>query len=79
MCIASIVNLLNLISYKMSDITTPISTLAKILTIILSYFAVKDVFEEETELGTFKKFVLVELIYLGVALVISFLGISMYI
>ena len=79
MCISSIIHLLTLIDSGMYKITTPVSTLATFITIILSYFAVKDIFEEETELGNFKKFVLVELIYFGVAIVISFLGISMYI
>ena len=78
MCIASIICLLNLIDSGMYKITTPVSALATFITIILSYFAVKDIFEEETELKTFKKFVLVELIYFGVAIVVSFLGISMY-
>lgn len=79
MCIASIISLLNLIDSGMYKITTPVSTLARFITVILSYFAIKDIFEEETELGTFKKFVLVELIFLGVSILVSFLGISMYI
>ena len=79
MVLASVIHLLYLIDYNMSKITTPVTTLATFVTIILSYFAMKDIFEEDTELGTFKKFVLVELIYFGVAIIVSFLGISMYI
>lgn len=78
MIIASIVNLLYLIDYQMAKITTPVTMLATFITIVLSYFAMEDIFEEETELGTFKKFVLVEVIYFAVAIVVSFLGISMY-
>ncbi len=78
MVVASLVNLLNLIDYDMYKITTPVSMLATFVTVVLSYFAMKDIFEEETELGTFKKFVLVEVIYFAVAIVVSFLGISMY-
>lgn len=79
MIIASIINLLNLIDSSMYKITNAVGMLATFLTVILSFFAFKDIFEEETELASLKKFVLVELIYVGVAIVISFLGISMYI
>ncbi len=79
MVVASVLHLLNLIDYNMAKLTTPVTTLASFITIVLSYFAMKDVFQEETELATFKKFVLVELIYFAVAIVVSLLGISMYI
>lgn len=79
MVIASIIHLLYLIDYNMVKIITPVTALASFITIILSYFAMEDIFEEETELGTFKKFVLVEVIYFVVAIVVSLLGISMYI
>lgn len=78
MVVASLVNLLYLIDYQMVKVTTPVTTLATFITVVLSYFAMKDIFEEETELESFKKFVLVEVIYFAVAIVISFLGISMY-
>lgn len=78
MVVSSLVSLLYLIDYQMGKITTPVSMLATFVTVILSYFAMRDLFEEETELGTFKKFVLVEAIYYGVAIVFSFLGISLY-
>ena len=78
MIVASLVNLLYLIDYQMAKITTPVSMLAAFITIVLSYFAMKDLFEEETELGTFKKFVLVEVIYFAAAIIFSFLGISLY-
>lgn len=76
--LASVVDLLNLIDYQMVKITTPVSQLATFISIVLSYFAMKDIFEENSELATFKKFVLVELIYFAVAIVVSFLGVSMY-
>ena len=79
MIISSIIHLLTLIDYSMYRITNAVAMLASIITIILSYFAIKDIFEEDTELANLKKFVIVELVYLGVAIVISFLGISMYI
>lgn len=78
MIVASVVHLLYLIDYQMAKITTPVTTLATFITIILSYFAIKNIFEEETDLATLKKFVLVEAIYFGVAIIASFLGISMY-
>lgn len=79
MVVAAALHLLYLIDYNMIKIITPITTLASFITVVLSYFAMKDIFEEETELGTFKKFVLVEAIYFVVAVIVSFLGISMYI
>ena len=79
MVVASVLHLLNLIDYNMAKLTTPVTTLASFITIVLSYFAMKDIFQEETELATFKEFVLVELIYFAVAIVVSLLGISMYI
>lgn len=79
MVVASVLHLLNLIDYNMAKLTTPVTTLASFITIVLSYFAMKDIFQEETELATFKKFVLVELIYFAVAIVVSLLGISLYI
>lgn len=79
MVIASVIHLLYLIDYNMAKITTPVTTLASFITVVLSYFAMKDIFEEETELETFKKFVLVEVIYFVTAIIVSLLGISMYI
>lgn len=79
MVVASVLHLLNLIDYNMAKLTTPVTTLASFITIVLSYFAMKDIFQEETELATFKKFVLVELIYFAVAIVVSLLGISLHI
>jgi len=76
--VASIISLLNLINSNVYKITSPISMIATFITVILSYFAIKDIFEEETELGTFKKFVLVQVIYFAVAFVVSYFGISMY-
>lgn len=78
MVVSSIVHLLYLIDYQMIKIITPVSALATFISVVLSYFAMKDLFEEETELGTFKKFVLVEVIYFAVAIVFSFIGISLY-
>lgn len=79
MVVATALQLLYLIDYNMIKIIKPITALASFITVVLSYFAMKDIFEEETELGAFKKFVLVEAIYFVVAVIVSFLGISMYI
>lgn len=77
--LASVVNLLYFIDSGMYKITNPVNRLETFITIIFSYFAVKNIFEEDTELASFKKFVLVELIYIGVAFIFSFMGITMYI
>lgn len=78
MIISSLVHLLYLIDYQMAIITNPVSMLATFITVVLSYFAMRDLFEEDTELGTFKKFVLVEATYFAIAIIMSFLGISLY-
>lgn len=74
--IARVISLLTLISYNAYKITSPISTLCSIITIIFSYFAMKDLFEEKENSNFIKTFVIIEAIYMVVALIISYLGIN---
>ena len=75
--LAAIVSLLTLISYSAYKITSPIAALGSVITTVLTYFGMKSLFEE-TENATFiKKFVLIEAIYILVAFIVSYLGISL--
>ncbi len=75
--LASIVSLLTLISYSAYKITAPISSLGAIITIVLTYFGMKDLFEEKENSVFIKKFVIIEAIYILVAFIVSYLGISL--
>ena len=70
--ISALISLINLLSsYK---ITSPISSLCSAISIVLTYFAVKFVFNKKDE-EAIKTFVLVEVIYIVVAFILSFIGI----
>lgn len=73
--IASIVSLLTIIDSKVSLVTSPFASLCKVISIVLTYFTMKAIFEEEQNSKFFKKFVLIEAIFYVVYLVISLLGI----
>lgn len=73
--IARVISLLTIISSNISPITSKVSSLAYIISTIFMYFAVKDLFGEEDEKEGFKKFFVVETVYIVVAFVIHYLGI----
>ena len=74
--IAKVISLLTIISLNISSITSKISSLASIISTVFMYFAVRDLFNEENENSAFKKFFIVETIYVVVAFVVSLLDIS---
>ena len=76
MVIAGVVSLLRLISYKVTTITGPFSALCTIISTVLAYFGIKFLFNEEDDNVYIKKFVVLEAIYCIVAIVLSFLDIS---
>lgn len=73
--ISAIISLLNLISTSAYKLTSPISTLCSAISIVLTYFVVKFVFNKEDS-EAIKTFVLIEVIYIVIAFVLSFIGIS---
>lgn len=73
--IASAVSLLTIISLKASTITTPFSSLCSVISIVLTYFGLKNLYNEEKNTDFIKKFILIETIYYIVSVVVSFLNI----
>lgn len=73
--VASIIRLLNLINSRIGLITSPFSKLCNIISIILSYFAIKNIFGIEKNSEFIKKFVIIQFIYYIVYIILSLLGI----
>lgn len=76
--IASVAVLLTLFGSKMSTLTTPFKYFCTVLSIVLTYFGLKALFNEEDDKKFFKKYVVLQLIYFVCYIVISFLGIYIY-
>ena len=73
--LASVISLLTLISSKISIITNPINSLASCVSIVLTYFVTKMIFQEEKDSEFIKKFVMIEVIYFICKAIISLLEI----
>lgn len=72
---ARVISLLTKISSNAVKITSRVSSLASVLTTVLLYFALRDLYNEEDEKQAFKNFIIIEAIYVVAELVISYLGI----
>lgn len=72
---ADVIGLLTIISSSIVKITSKISSLASLISTVLMYFAIRELYGEEDEKQAFKNFVIIEAIYIVVSLVISYLGI----
>ena len=72
---SSIVSLLNLINSRIGLISSSFAKLCNIISIILSYFAIKNVFGIEKNSEFIKKFLLIQFIYYVVYIILSLLGI----
>lgn len=73
--LASVISLLTLFSSRISIITTPINSIASCVSIVLTYFVTKMIFQEESDTEFIKKFVMIEVIYYICRVVISLLEI----
>lgn len=73
--IASVISLLTIFSSSAYKITSPISSFASVISVILTYFTAKSIIGEEQNSKFFKKFVIIEAMYYIAYLVISFLEI----
>ncbi len=73
--IASIVSLLTVFSSQISIITIPFSSLCNVISIVLTYFTLKAIFNVEKSSEFIKKFVIIEAIYYVVYIVLSLLEI----
>ena len=72
---AEIVGLLTIISSSAIRITNKAYNLATLISTVLMYFAIRELYGEEDEKNAFKNFVIIEAVYVVVSLVISYLGI----
>ena len=72
--LAEIISILTIIPYA-SRITSPVSGLLGLISTVLTFFAVKELNDEESNDGAVKKFLIVEGIYYIVKFVLSFLTI----
>lgn len=73
--ISSFISLITLISSKAYFITKPISYFCSIVSILLTFFAVKFLYKESEDARTFKAFLVVEAIFYIVYIFLSFLDI----
>ena len=73
--ISACLGFLTFISSRMTLIVNPISSLLSVISIVLMYFVIKEMFKEKED--SIKAFIKVEAIYYIVAFVFSFLGISL--
>ena len=73
--LSAIISLLTIFSASAYKITSPISSFCTIVTTILTYFTIKEIFNEKENSKFFKTFVIIEAIYYVAYLVISFLEI----
>lgn len=70
--VAKVVGLLNLISGA-SRITSPITGLLGVISLIFTFFAVKELSDEKDNDKAVKQFVIIEAVYYVVAFILSFL------
>ena len=73
--LAAVLNLLTIISSQVSKITGPISSFCYVLSTVLLYFGIKELFQEEDDNQFIKTFMIIQAIYFAAKFVISFLGI----
>lgn len=73
--IASVVQLLTIVSSQISLITTPFTKLCSVISVVLMYFAIKSIFGTEKNSDFIKKFVIIEGIYYIAYIVLSLLKI----
>ena len=78
LAIASILSLLTIFSYEFTKITTAFTGLCVVITIILSYFGYREIFNQEDDEKFIKKFILIQVIYYIVYIIFTFLGIYIY-
>ena len=76
--LSSILSFLTLVSIRVINILSPISSLLRIISMILMYHSVKALAQEENESKAVKTFIKVEAIYYLIAFLLTYLGINIY-
>lgn len=72
---AAVLNILTIVSSSITSLTNPVVIFCQVISITLTYFALKDVFGEKEDSKFIKKFALIEVIYCAVYFVFTFLEI----
>lgn len=75
--ISRVINFLNLISFGYR-LATPLITILQVASMILLFFGIKELSDENDE-NAVKKFFIIEAIYFGIAFILSFLSLGIYI
>ena len=70
--IATVISLLNIFSSSAYIITGPFMKLCSVISIVLTYFALKYLFDEEKNANFIRKFVVIEAIYYAIYILLSF-------
>lgn len=78
LAIASVISLLTIFSYEFTKIIVAFTGLCAVISIILAYFGYKEILNEKEDSIFIKKFVLIQVIYYIVYIVLTFLGIYIY-
>lgn len=78
LAIASAISILTIFSYEFTKITVAFTSLCAVISIILAYFGYKEIFNEKEDSKFIKKFVLIQVIYFIVYIILTFLGIYIY-
>ena len=76
--IAALISILTIVSKEFSKISIAFNGLCFTITIVLSFFGFKAILSEKDNGKFIKKFVLIQLIYYAIAIVLTFLGIYVY-
>lgn len=73
--LAEIVGLITVISSNAIKITSRVTSLTSIISTVLMYFAIKNLYGEDDEKTAFNTFVIIQAIYVVTELLVSYLGI----
>jgi len=73
--LSSIVDILRIVSSEIRIVANPFSSLCKLISVILMYFAAKSLFKEDEDSKFIRKFVIIQVIYFTAYILFSLLGI----
>ena len=76
--IAALISILTIISKEFSKISIAFDGLCLTITMVLSFFGFKAILGEKDNGGFIRKFVLIQIFYYAIAIVLTFLGIYVY-
>lgn len=75
--LAAVINLLTIINSQVYKITVPVSGFCRVISTVLLYFGIKELFQKDDDNSFVKTFVVIEAIYFVASFILSFLNISL--